>query len=106
MNDLSESEDLADPRVRLAVLISEISEYWYCAGWMMGIEHQVWRVAHGQARPGGEAIQLDDAQRRELLALSREIGGWVRWVDGGPGESGAQFIALESWLQLHAEHER
>lgn len=67
-------------------LMSEISEDYYCAGWLSGLENDLWRM-------------LQDGSRRyeitQLRALHERCGGWWYYDD----ERGKMFIATADWLK-------
>lgn len=75
--------------------ISEISEEKWCAGWLIEIEHLVWRdVATGTRN------EIDDAAAANLRVLSEIVGGWVHWPQGADGPT---FVALDEWTAIHAD---
>ena len=76
-------------------LITGISEWGWCAGWMMGIEYDLWL-----AEPGKKIGQefLTERQSTLLRLLSEEAGGWWRWTS----EDGPKFVRLSDWKEILA----
>ncbi len=86
--------DLAEEgaQIGLLAMMAGISEELWCAGWMGGLEHSLWRMVEGGPRDYGmgEVSALDVGL---LKALSDRCGGW--WVyDDGP-----RFLRMERWLE-------
>lgn len=92
------SRQAADTEWRSAIallcLIESISEDVYCAGWMMGIEFQLWKII---ARPkennfcGQTIISLGTIEL--LKALKDKAKGWWTWKE--EEEEGLMFVSLE-----------
>jgi hypothetical protein len=80
--------------VGLLALMTGMSEEFWCAGWMMGMEYSLWRVTVGQ--PFGQGI-ITERQATLLRLLSEECDGWWMWVD----DDGPAFIRTEQWLILN-----
>lgn len=70
-------------------LIKGISEDCWCAGWMSGIEYDLWGAAAG--KPYGQGI-ITERQATLLRLLSEECDGWWCWQDDGP-----KFIRRDEW---------
>ncbi len=64
-------------RVQLRDLMSRISEDELCAGWMDGIEYELWKRVMNKTD-----ITKDTARLREL---SESAGGWWHWPDDSDG---------------------
>lgn len=106
----------------LALALSEFSEHTYCAGWLDGLEFQIWDEIH---RPGPAApdvgvdrassgdLRLTDRERAFFRGLSNALGGgWVaRRADADhdlrgdfvEGCGGVVFVTAEQWAELRAE---
>jgi hypothetical protein len=92
----------------LANLMSEISEDCYCAGWMHGLEFALWAIATGDRknRKYGQG-EVSQQQIDDLMAISAEIGGWIRWADdeSDPGLSAAEwgevFVPMDEWMRIY-----
>lgn len=112
----------------LRYLMREISEDSWCAGWMSGLEYELWEaVLEAKGRPlveqqswGGEnAVRpveegeaghamalyglspIADHEAKELLRLHLAAGGWWVWDAVLIGE---KFVSTEQWRDLYAEH--
>lgn len=68
------------------------SQDLYCAGWLSGIEYDLW------ANVLGERKDLLNEQRRELKALSIRVGGWFVW---GEKDSAPRFVPMDEWLRIY-----
>lgn len=73
-------------------MIKGISEWSWCAGWMSGIEYQLWDAKPGQ-RIGQET--LTERQATLLRLLSEECDGWWYWDKG----AGPKFVRLDKWRE-------
>lgn len=91
----------------LCQLMSNISEYCYCAGWMMGLEYSLWDIVNNpQNRSYGfSEVSLEDIDN--LKKLSSELNGWIIWKDDNFGFTreeidkwGNYFVAIEDWLKM------
>lgn len=80
--------------------MSELSEeYWY-AGWLIGLEYSLWYgVANGHfAHP---KMSYEESQR--LMELSDACGGWIIWDKKTDGE---KWIPLEEWEEMYHMYNR
>ena len=78
----------------LAMVMSDISETYYCAGWLIGLEDDLWNAcAEVKAYPYGMgAVQPDEVLTLRVLASL--AGGWVGWAEGdGPDALGENHEA-------------
>ncbi len=98
--------------VRLRNYMSDISEDCWCAGWLTGLEYDLWRaVIRGPAPLGqgslGHGSFGQGLITRENLAvlrhLSTECGGWVAWLEDWSDEA---FVPMDRWQEIFAEHSR
>lgn len=86
-------------RAALATVMREVSQDWYAAGWLMGLEHELWtevlawRDGTSQAaRP--EAHEDVVGAVRALSVLAEEVDGWFTWDDDAGHEA---FVRAEEW---------
>ncbi len=99
--------DWSDKQRELYETMSDISEDCYCAGWMMGLECAIWGALQDGDRRYGMG-EMDAEQLERCRELSRELGGWIIWVDDDevPGlplaEWGARFLTMPRWLEMVA----
>ena len=80
-------------RVGLLALMAGISEEFWNAGWMNGMEFSLWQVKAG-TRFGQDNIT--ERQATLLRLLAEEAGGWWVW-DGGP-----KFLTADEWAARRA----
>lgn len=82
----------------LAIKMSAISEYCYCATWLDGLEYSLWSfVQEGPRNWGQREVTQNDIE--ELKFLSDICGGWIIW-EAGQGET---YVDIETWRGLYAE---
>lgn len=74
--------------------MERISENYWCAGWLSGLEFTLWSGILG----ADSVCSLDELDR--LKQLSDDAGGWWRWNDELQGE---EFIDLERWQVIYNE---
>jgi hypothetical protein len=78
-------------RILLRVM-RDISEEYYCAGWIIGLEHYLWTLALRQNTEEGQI----------LLYCAEVCGGWWAW-DDDRGEN--VFVPLPVWKTIYNESE-
>lgn len=86
----------------LANYMSEVSEEAFFAGWLIGIEFTLWRLASHPSMSLRDCCPFTMEQALRLRALSKASGGWVYWDDG---IDGLAFVSLERWRQIYAAKE-
>lgn len=75
--------------------MSELSEDCYAAGWMQGLEYDLWRIVlAGDGHYGMGRITRDDTAR--LRQLADDAGGW--WMHG-------ELVSMSEWLKRYEERE-
>ncbi len=90
--------DLTPTQRDLAELMSDISENAWRAGWMQGLEYELWTAVKSPA--GGGTRRLDtQAQLERLSQLSKECGGWIVFDQ----ECEETFVALAEWERLYGK---
>jgi len=68
----------AEAAETLRLLMSEISERAYSAGWMMELEFALWKLAlRGGGRYGAAVVSAEEAAT--LRTLAERCGGWIAW---------------------------
>ncbi len=76
-------------------LMTGMSEEFWCAGWMSGMEYSLWRVEPdmqwGQGTVSGRQADL-------LRLLHEECDGWWAWTGDGP-DAGPRFFRTAEWLE-------
>ena len=89
-------------RCALKTFMSAISERNWCAGWLSGLEWELWDALVGSPRTTGVApVNPDDIAT--LRRLADEAAGWWEWPDGAHEE---RFVPLEAWERRWREHPR
>ena len=58
--------------------LADLSEEQYCAGWLTGVEHDVWDQIQSQTEDG--TFHLDPETIAELRSYAAAIGGWVAYA--------------------------
>jgi hypothetical protein len=83
---------------KLVYLMSEISEEYYAAGWLMGLEYTLWHIIFEDPTMhfGGRPLTL--AEIGELLELTTRCQGWWIW---SKNRSGLQFLTYDEWLPMY-----
>ena len=83
----------------LPELMSNISEDCWCAGWLNGLEYDLWVVAkHGPSSyPYGQDV-ISPEQVEQLRRLSEDCGGWFVFNDDV--WYGRRFVPLAEWEAL------
>ena len=91
----------ADAAAQLAAEMSEVSETYYCAGWLDGLEFSLWSFVTDTSGEPHECIrgEVSRAEVESLRTLSQKARGWWRWDDDIGGEV---FVPLAEWERLYA----
>lgn len=90
--------DLNDSQRALAESMGQLSEAGYHAGWMDGLEFDLWRgVVEGPFRYGQLDLTIEHIER--LQRLSQACGGWIVF-DGDKEES---FVPLDRWKNIYRD---
>ena len=84
--------DLSSQQRELAEFMSSISERLYRAGWIDGLEFQLWRTASEERAELGQP-EITKEEVRRLQELSARCGGWIVFDD----ESEETFVPLPEW---------
>jgi hypothetical protein len=72
--------------------MAEISESYWCAGWLIDLEFVLWHAIHG-GRDFRAFAGLSDDELRELKELSELVGGW---------HDHDRFIPIDEWRTIVA----
>jgi len=91
-------------RELLRLKMREISEDYWCAGWFVGLEYELWDFVSGVTDTYGTYLSrnLDGDDRDSLIELANDAGGWYYWSDeAGHGE---QFASMDRWLTMYEEY--
>ena len=78
----------------LLALMTGISEGYWCAGWMMGLERACWAAREAPERDHDYGMgSITQRQARLLRDLSDEAGGWWVYSD----KRGPLFVSLDDY---------
>ena len=96
--DLANSPDAAE---LLCEYMSEISEDYWCAGWLHGLEFSLWKMLRGGSRDFGTG-DVKEEELSKLRQLSQRAGGWVIWDEQKDASmSGNRFVPLALWTVMY-----
>ncbi len=83
---------------QLRTAMSAISERYYYAGWLLGLEYTLWGMILGTvSREWGLGI-VGQAEISEVKQLSDAAGGWWAWNDMIDAEL---FLPWTEWYNLY-----
>ena len=77
----------------LAELMSDISEHVWRAGWMMGLEYELWKELTSATNGSVPALATQE-QLERLSQLSKACGGWITFDQ----EREELFVVLAEWV--------
>lgn len=81
------AQDFSPDQRRLRDLMSDYSEDFWCAGWLIGLEEELWRTIHA----GPLTDQLDKIARQAAIC-----GGWITWDEDSLDNTNL-FLTWEEW---------
>src|SRR3954468_4306066 len=91
-----------EPNARdLAQYMSDLSETAYYAGWMDGLEFELWDAVVSGPRVYGR-LRITDEHIAELRRLSVAAGGWIVFDD----DAEEMFVPLADWQARFAGWKR
>lgn len=85
-----------DAALALESAMSAISEDYYCAGWLIGLEFSLWAMVLGGPRDFGIGTVTEE-EIQELRRLSDACGGWIVWRQEDTFIMGQRFMPMELW---------
>ena len=77
----------------LRKLMSGISEDYWCAGWLSGLEYTLWDAVTGKRKNVCSSEEIE-----QLRYLSEKCGGWIIWDQQAKDE---RFVPIDEWLRLY-----
>lgn len=87
--------DLNQQQAALHDFMSNISEEGWAAGWMDGLEYELWHmVLHGPAQYGFKFI--DEQTIQQLKYLSEQANGWIVFDD----TTEESAVSLSDWERM------
>lgn len=91
-------DDMTNDQQSLVSMMSELSERYYSAGWMSGLEESLWEVLQGNPHAfAGGSISAEETEA--LRAACEKADGWVIWKDDS-SYLGEVFVPMDLWLVL------
>src|SRR5258708_7363254 len=91
--------EFTDDQQALAAAMSDLSEAGYHAGWLCGLEYDLWRLM----LRGGNRYGQHDVSEGELIrlrTLSQKCGGWIVSDE----EREEVFVPMIEWGTFFAAH--
>jgi hypothetical protein len=76
----------------LARFMSDLSEDYWAAGWLVDLEFELWSAVQE------ESSRVRQANAARLRYLSSKCGGWIVWTDGE-----LRYVPLEEWRARYEE---
>lgn len=91
-------------QARLDQLMSDLSEDYTCAGWLIGLENSLWLdLTSEHISPSGfwsEDWNGDGTEYRnrleEIGRMAARCGGWIVWKEG----LGERFVSFQEWGEI------
>lgn len=86
---------LSDREIHKQILLRimrDLSEEYYSAGWVIGLEHYLWNLA----------LRQNTVEGQMLLYCAETSGGWWIWDDKAGGHV---FVPLAAWKSVYREDE-
>jgi hypothetical protein len=80
----------------LATYMSDLSEEFWCAGWMRDLEFMLWSVIEG--KEADASLTLTRNQLATLKSLSNACKGWIVFRR----DTQETFVSIPEWVQLFA----
>lgn len=77
----------------LGSFMEDISEDVFAAGWMQGLEYDLWGMVRGYRNRHYGMSSITDEQVAKLALLAQQSGGW--WQCG-------EFVPLNAWRKEYA----
>ena len=85
-------------RETLLRMMEDMSEDYWCAGWLNDLEYSLWTaVITGNVNFGWG---MQERELTRLKHLHEMAGGWWIWVGG---EERQRFVTTDEWLKIYAE---
>lgn len=87
-------QGLTQGQAALAVLMSDVSEEVYCAGWLHDCEYEIWRLIHDGGRWAG--VEAGDLALLTVISETAErLDRWIIWSEDDEGTFEA--VPLVDW---------
>jgi hypothetical protein len=80
----------------LEMYMSYLSEEAYCAGWMDGLEYELWTAVVEEPRSYG-SIAIGEKECARLRRFSAACAGWIVYDD----TEGPKWLPLDVWEERY-----
>ena len=90
--------DLTAPQRELHDLMSSMSEQAWSAGWIYGLEYDLWKAVQSSAYKVGR-LQLSSIQCDRLKQPSKKCAGWIAFDD----QREEIFVPQAQWLTRYED---
>lgn len=97
MNHIRPAVSPATAAELLRLLMRDLSEDLYCAGWLHDLEYHLWRAIDADSADDPD-WPIEAGWRQALKELSAVCNGWWHW-DGSAG--GERFLPLSEWKHIY-----
>jgi hypothetical protein len=88
----------AEAALELRSLMSDISEDHYAAGWLIGLEFDLWRLIFEAPENTFGFSTLSFESRSKLIELTYRCKGW--WIHSDT-YGGRKFLTYDEWLPMY-----
>lgn len=85
-------------RDHLRLVMRDISEDFFAAGWTGGLEYYLWRVLQEPDKGTGYLGGLERSTRQSILRLANLAGGWWVW---GREDDAERFVPMGEWESMY-----
>jgi len=85
MNEFTEDQQA------LYDLMSDLSEEYYFAGWILGCEYWLWKELSSNER---NMYSITVEQKQALALAVDKAGGWIIWDDDA---NDPEFLTIDDW---------
>lgn len=83
-------------------IMSDISEEYYCAGWLVDLEYMLWHAVETEERSFGFG-EIPNHQIEAMKEYASACGAW--WVFSEEFK-GNILVPLDEWRKIYESHER
>jgi hypothetical protein len=87
--------DLNEPQRILAEYMSDLSEETYAAGWMKGLEFDLWEALEGKSKKYGR-LEVNREIQDNLKRLSDGANGWIVYDDNVE----EKYVSFAEWKKI------
>jgi hypothetical protein len=92
--------DVDSQKHLLASLMTNYSEDSWSAGWIIGLEFDLWHLIHN---PETKRDYIDYPALYQMAIVANKVGGWIVWDDDSSGLR--KFIPFDKWIPIYSKWE-